>query len=501
MEGGVGVEQVTNVVPKSSRELLGQLTNTHRTQEAERVAKEVGYDNQSVRQRLADMVSADPEEYGHFVYALRKDIQSNEDQVAESFNKFLAEHPENAVSQARKEELRKRVISLGDEAVASGELTQGLKDVFPSGNYLVHGTSLEGGLAVAADKDGKLKSVAEIRKTDEKFKGKAGFMGVSFSYDGVGALPGTWRHMAMFVTSPELALKDGDKKLVVPYYAANKELQLVGSNYDRNVATYVDSTMDFFGLSNIMGNKGVIHDFIELETPYNTTAGNTPIEKDLKRLKAGEIKPEDITGQYEVVEGKFKINPSAMEGQISEGTIWADYLLKYSEEGRKLGKTLADVTPSELVGLHKKTKEDVRGIVRDVERVADVMTGGSAASVAIEDTVMFIPRSDVDKWLDVFSRTGKAPRAFVAFSPTEGPKVPNWKIPEGEWDKAENVVNGLMQKVGVSQPTLPFSEVIGKEVAEADLTGYSIKRVNWEVVRDAKNVVMKDGGLKLVTSN
>jgi len=497
MEGGIGTEQAIKVVPKGSRELLGQLTNTHRTQEAEKVAKEVGYDNQRVRQNLKDMASADPEEYGHFVYALRKDIQSNEAQVAESFSKFLTEHPETAESQARKEELKKRIITLGDETVIGEELSQNLKAAFPSGNYLVHGTSVEGGLALSADKDGKLKSVAEIRKTDEKFKGKAGFMGVSFSYDGVGALPGTWRHMAMFVTSPELTLKDRDKKLVVPYYAANKELQLVGNNYDRNVATFVDSTMDFFGLSNIMGSKGVIQDFVELETPYNTTAGDTPIEKDLKRLKAGEIKSEDISGQYEVAEGKFKINPSAMEGQISEGTIWSDYLLRYSEEGRKLGKTLADVTPQELIELHKKTKDDVRQIVRDVERVADVMTGGSAASVAIEDTVMFIPRTDVDKWLDVFSRTGKAPKAFVAFLPTEGPKVPNWKIPEGEWDKAENVVTGLMQKVGVSQPTLPFSEVIGKEVTEADLTGYSIKRVNWEVVKGAKDVVMKNGAISL----
>jgi len=501
MEGGIGVEQATNLVPKGSRELLGQLTNTHRTQEAEKVAKEVGYDEQRVRQSLTDMANSDPDEYGHFVYALRKDIQSNEAQVAESFSKFSVEHPETAESQARKEELKKRVISLGDETVIGEELSQGLRDVFPSGNYLVHGTSVEGGLALAADKDGKLKSVAEIRKTDEKFKGKAGFMGVSFSYDGVGALPGTWRHMTMFVTSPELALKEVDKKLVVPYYAANKELQLVGSSYDRNVATYVDSTMDFLGLSNIMGNKGVIHDFIELETPYNTTAGDTPIERDIKRLKADEIKPEDISGQYEVVEGKFKINPSAMEGQISEGTIWADYLLRYSEEGRKLGKTLADVTPQELVELHIKTKEDVREIVRDVERVADVMTEGSAAAVDIEDTVMFIPRGDVDKWLDVFSRTGKAPRAFVTFSPTEGPKVPNWKTPEGEWDKAENVVNGLMQKIGVGQPTLPFSEVMGKEVTEADLTGNYIKRVNWDVVKKSSDLVMKDGVLKLVTSS
>ena len=308
-ETGSSAEEIGGIKPKDSRELIGQLSQTYHSKEADKVVKQVGYDNDMVKQRLQELTDNNPDEYRFFVKSLRRNIRENEGQVSEALKGFFSDNPETAESRERREELEARVVRRGE---ISPELAQVIRGLFPSGNYLVHGTSVEGALSVAGDNDGAIKSVAEIRKNDEKFKGKGGYLGVSFSYDGVRALPGTWRHMAMFVTSPESAL-DADKKLVVPYYAADRELQLVGKSYDRRLATYVESTLDFYGLKNLLGGGGVISDFAELENPYEHKAGESPIERDLKKLKSGELKFEDVSDKYQVTEGRLTVVPDITE--------------------------------------------------------------------------------------------------------------------------------------------------------------------------------------------
>ena len=142
--------------------------------------------------------------------------------------------------------------------------------------------------------------------------------------------------MTMFVTSPEKALQ-GDKKLVIPYYATQQESQFIfGKLYDRKLAMYIESTLDFYGLRNLFSGGGIITDFVELENPYEHKKGESPIEKDLRRLQKGELKTEDIAGKYNVDDGRLSVVPDIMEQDISPGLVYSDYLLKYTPEGRRI---------------------------------------------------------------------------------------------------------------------------------------------------------------------
>lgn len=492
-ETGPSTEEIGGVKQKDSRELIGQLTQPHHTKEADEVVEQAGYDNDKVKQRLQELTDNDPEEYKYFVYSLRRNIRENEKQVGEALDGFFSANPESEETRVKRKGLETRVIRNNE---ASPELAQELRELFPSGNYLVHGTSVEGALSVAGDGGGAIKSVAEIRKNDEKFKGKGGFLGVSFSYDGVRALPGTWRHMTMFSTSPEKALGD-NKKLVVPYYAADRELQLVGTSYDRNLAVYVESTLDFYGLKNLIGGGGVISDFAEMESPYEYKKGETPIESDLNKLANGELKAEDVSSKYQVTDGKLSVVPDITEQDVSLGLMYSDYLLKHTPEGRELGKSIENATPQELLDLYNKTIYRGREIIADVERASEVLNDSMATSVDIEDTVMFVPEGDVDKWLNVFSRTEKAPKAFVAFSPQEGPRVPNWKLPEGDWEKAEQTIEKTLNMAGVQEPSIPFPQVTGKEITDNEIIGERIRHLKWDAIKDSQELVMENGQLKL----
>jgi len=492
-ETGPSAEEVGGISQKGSQELINQLTQTYHDKEARDVVSGVGYDNDKVRVKLQELVEGNPEEYKFFLWSLRLSIKENEKEVGDAFNGFLESHPETEDSKIRRTELEQRVVRSTEMTT---EQEQNIRELFPSGNYLVHGTSVEGALSVAGDTDVALKSVSEIRKGDEKFKGKGGFLGISFSYNGVRALPGTWRHMSLLVTSPEKAVGD-DKKLVVPYYAADRELQLVGNSYDRDLAVYVESTLDFYGLKNLISGGGVISDFVELENPYEHKKGETPIERDLQRLKSGELKPEDIEKKYKVVDGRLTVVPDVMEQDISPGLVYSDYLLKHTPEGRELGKSIEQMTPQGLIDLYNKTIYKGREMIADVERAAGVLSDSMATSVDIEDTVMFIPEGDVNKWLDVFSRVKKAPKTFITFSSQEGPRVPNWKLPEGDWQKAEQTVISALQIAGVPEPSIPFSQVIEKEISEKDIIGVSIKHFKWDAIKDAQELVFEGGRLGL----
>ncbi|RJR28302.1 hypothetical protein C4564_05755 [Candidatus Microgenomates bacterium] len=484
-------EGVGGIKPQDSRELIGQLSRTYHSREADEVVELVGYDSDKVKQRLQELTDKGSDRYKFFVSSLRRSIKENEVQVTKSFDGFFTKNPETVDSQERRKELETRVFRRGEAAPA---LAQEIKGLFPRGNYLVHGTSVEGTLSIAEDR--AIRSVSEIRKNNEEFRGNGGYLGVSFSYNSVRALPGTWRHMTMFVTSPESAMS-ADEKLVVPYYAADRELQLVGKSYDRDLATYVESTLDFYGLKSLLGGGGVISDFAELEKPFGYIAGETPIEKDLQRLKSGEIKQEDIERKYKVVNGKLTVAPDVMEQDISPGLVYSDYLLKHTPEGRELGKSVEECAPQELLDLYNKTIYRGREIIAEVERASGILSESMATSVDIEDTVMFTPESDVDRWLDVFSRTDKAPRAFITFSPQEGPRVPNWKLPEGEWSKAEQIVNKALYTVGVQESDLPFSKIAKKEITEGDIIGHRIRHLNWCAIKDAQEIVVEDGQLKI----
>ena len=120
-----------------------------------------------------------------------------------------------------------------------------------------------------------------------------------------------------------------------------------------------------------------------------------------------------------------------------------------------------------------------------------------ATSLDIEDTIMFVPEGDVDKWLDVFSRTQKAPKAFVTYSSQEGPRVPNWKLPEGDWQKAEQTVQKALNTAGVQEPSLPFSKITGKEIGDKDIVGERIRHLKWETIKNSQELSMKYGKLKL----
>lgn len=480
---------------KEGKILLRQLKEAGKVDVARDVVSKVGYDDTKVRKELHKLAEDAPEQYSHYAAFLRARIGENEKEVQTAFDGFLATHPETDQSKERRKELEKRVVT---ETEMPKDVSEKIKEMFPSGNYLDHGTSIKSAMAIAGDPDGALKSAEEIRKKNPNFTGHGGVWGISFSFNGVGAMPGSWRHMAIFVTSPEVAMKGG-RELNVTYRANEKELQLLGGTYDLEIGAYVESTYDFFKKRNSLDDDGVEDDFAELKTPLVYEKGETPIERDLKKLSDGDLTEEDISANYKVIEGRFVVSPSVNEQDISLGLIYADYLLKHTPEGRALQKDLKGVSPAELLKLYYDTSGIKDAIFEDMERASKVLKESMALSLPIEDTIIFVQESDLKKWLDVFSRVDKAPKAFVSVSRKKQLVAPNWNFPEGQWEKAEEIIEGVLTRAGAPAPSISYDQILGRETRPDDLIQrhFETSYIKWEVVAGSKKLTQENGALQV----
>lgn len=489
------IRDIARPTPKDARELLHQLKEYGYGKKAEEIFEDVGYDDKKVRTRLDQLAAEDPKEYGYFLKSLRgeglsfyESISDKENKVNETFHTFQRSHPEDHEYTTRREALRRKSFVLGEEV--SEKMAQNMQEAFPSGNYLVHGTSVEGALGIA--EDGALRSVGSKRKDQADFRGKGGISGISFSYDGVGALPGTQRHMIMFVTSPELTLTD-ETKLTVPLRAAPNELQLVDRGYDREKAAQSDARYEFLV-------EDTTWDYGELANYLTDASSNSAIIRDLSKLKNGELDIDSVRQMYKVEDEKFTVNPSIIERDVSPGLVWADYLLRHTDQGKALGKELANCTPQEILKTNDTIGEAARKpLYKDLHSLEDSMQYNQAIDIPLSDLVMMVPRQDLDMWIDVYARLGKDPRAIIAYSPITGPRVPNWNQPEGHKQRANQVIEGSFEASGVKRPSLPFSDIIGRETADTDLAGSAIRYLRWDAIKDARELTKNANG-ELVAS-
>lgn len=476
-----------NIFKKDARELLFQLGQGYYSAEAEAIIKEVGYDEVKVRLRLEQMARDNPEDYRYFLNTLRSNFRKSEVDVEDTFSLFDSSHPQDLSHEQRKQVIQQKIFKIDSESNPETAVKE-IHDVFPSGNYLVHGTSVEGALAIISD--GSIKSLAERNKGGKQNKGQGGYAGVSFSYDGIGAIPGTAKHMVAFITSPETVL-DGSTKFTVPYLAAANELQLVPLAYKKDDVAQVEAQSEFMGITpeSIMGDTGFIADFDNLEESVKSGKGNSSVERDLAKLKAGEIKIEDIQSQYRYENDELIVNPAVNEGEISAGIIYVDFLLKYTEAGRALGKSLLDVTPQDLLNLNSATFEDTRAVIKKISQKSTEIDGYGGVSIPIEQLIMLVPDTDLNNWINSLARVSRLPKAIITYPHLEGPNIPNWKLPEGHREKAEEIISGALAQAKVPNPSLPYDKVLGKPQTEGDLRGKTIKYINWDTVKNSNDIV------------
>jgi len=107
-----------------------------------------------------------------------------------------------------------------------------LRQNFPSGNFVYHGTKFEQVIEILTS--GYLKNVKALKETHGRYvPNNSGYEGISWSLNNIEALPGDRFHLAGFLGSPEEIL-DPDQQFTIPSRPAPFELVQINRDIEPN---------------------------------------------------------------------------------------------------------------------------------------------------------------------------------------------------------------------------------------------------------------------------
>lgn len=321
------------------------------------------------------------------------------------------------------EEEAERMEKLAEKVMDMTEMEpEALSAEFPSGTYLYHGSERAEQILESGE---LLNAVGIAEKTDGFVPTNSGAEGISWSMNGIDALPGKRGHIAGFLAAPEDVL--GDDKLVVssrpaPYemlqvnekvnapefYAAKKQVEVWG---DRGISVGEIMTVDsnlmatiLYDENSLMFSHAALFDFAEkggktaeeLRKHYNIAEdGTLTLDEELHQQEAEEeIPPAAVYMQALLDEGRFK----------DEWKDVNEIILALKDD-----KILAKKLVAAARGDSEKFLEKYKTEFKPVEKV----------SVPVSEMYFVTSHRDLPDWLKVMAKTGAEPKGILLYDDKE----------------------------------------------------------------------------------
>lgn len=306
---------------------------------------------------------------------------------------------------------------------------------FPSGNFVYHGTGTEQ-LVKILDSGSLSNAKALYEREDEAAKAEgrdagivrrnSGFEGVSWSMNGIDALPGDRYHLAGFVAAPEAVLTDNQQLAVPSRPAPNEVLQIsaeidASKFYDAKTQLELYRNPGMFGESNSVFDNLVSISFWEKEESRQFRD-----EPMLYQAKRGVLAQPEYQAKlrelYTVTEdGKIRLDPDLLQQVDNEVPVAAVWIQAATDTGRLKGTQFADKelpviidalngeNIKELIGSSRQDWEQYEAILDEAEKAA------GNVEVPVESMYFVAPRKDAEAWLKVIARSPHKPAGILLY--------------------------------------------------------------------------------------
>lgn len=339
-----------------------------------------------------------------------------------SFNQAIGEETLGENKELSKEEqqtverLREKVFDLTE--MSSG----GLAERFPSGNYLYHGSTvpkLEKIFQTGALKNGV--ALVEDDPEASAFDMNSGFEGISWSMDGIDALPGTRGNIAGFLAAPEDVL-GGETQLVVPSRPAPYEMLQTSKEVDprelytlkNQVETWGDGGFSFGEKNSVDGNLVRMLTYDEAN-PFLGSSSVYDYEGDISDVEMRKYFSFDEAGKLiwdENLYQKGEVPPALpyMQSLIDRGTFAKNGF----EELDSVSKVVAHAKEDRgflhtLIATERNASKPLR------ERYGQILESAKAVRIGVDEMYFVTSHKDLDGWLKVMARTGAEPKGILLY--------------------------------------------------------------------------------------
>lgn len=319
-----------------------------------------------------------------------------------------------------------RVEALREKVLDMTEMEPGaLAEAFPSGNYLYHGSTVPK-LEKIFQTGGLKNGVALVEDDPEvsAFNMNSGFEGLSWSMNGIDALPGSRGHLAGFLAAPENLLDD--TRLVVPSRPAPYEVLQVGNKINpkelyatkNQLETWGDGGISLGEQNNVDSNlmRMLMHKegdmFVGDSLVYDYTGdlSDTELRKYYTLDEDGNLTwDEDIYQKSEV--------PPAlpwMQSLIDRGVFARNGLEELDTVQKVVEHAKAD--RDFVKRLLVTARETAKPLRESYEKMLD---DARAVRVGVDKMYFVTSHQDLDDWLKVMARTGVEPKGILLYDDSQ----------------------------------------------------------------------------------
>ncbi len=423
-----------------------------------------------------------------YLHAIREKRREQERLFKDPISEYVKNH--DLVDDIENEQfqlLLKDTVDL--TALTSDELTR-LSHDFPSGNFLYHGSGTEqliriidsGTLMNARALYERENKVSQMEGRDTQLvKRNSGYEGISWSMNGIDALPGPRFHSAGFVAAPEAVLGDNQQLAVPSRPAPNEVLQMSGSIeatkfYDAKtqLELYRDTGI-FSEINSVFGNLSALNKW---QTEADRQFSNEPMLYKVKNDLLSQPDYQKKLRDFYTVEsdGKIRLSPDLLQQTDNEIPVAAVWLQAAIDTGR-LGETqFAGQELSEIIAkLDAENVKDLLSLSRQDWQIyehvldeAEKMDGN--IEVSVENMWFVAPRKDAYMWFKVFARSQHKPAGILLY---DDKKVRLENFASSHRGDHAELTHELQQAIMPDNAEyIDYSRVLGTEFTEDMRAGY-----------------------------
>jgi len=310
----------------------------------------------------------------------------------------------------------------------------------------------------------------------------SGYEGVSWSVNGIDALPGTRGHIAGFLAAPESIL-EGDEKLAVPARPAPYELlQVNGVNKD----FYDDRVQDeLFGAVSLSELNSALCNFVAVSMWSDEKNRKMMTEPLLYRaLRNEKITTERLQSLYEIKDGVTHLsNELVQQFEIPVGMVWTQRLI---DGGAFKGTEYDGMSVKEIIEKCKENRDLARELSASTKKVREfydkkVNAGLSEAKPVknqVEDMYFVTNEKDLDAWMKIIASSGHTPKGILLY---DGDKISRSNFASrylGNHDELMREINAAVQpdqnlwkeKIGLDVDNIERAGAVGQVLKETEIS-------------------------------
>lgn len=450
-----------------------------------------------------------------YLDAIRYNRKEQEQLFRDPVDEYIKEHVLDRIAENKEvEHLLERTIDI--TTLTPTELAK-LSQDFPSGNFVYHGAGTEqlikiidsGALVNAKVLYEREKEVAKAEGRDAGIVHRnSGFEGISWSMNGIDALPGDRYHLAGFIGSPEAVLSD-NQQLAVPSRPAPNEVIQISSEVEADRLYDAKTQFELYLNPGMIGElNSVLDNLLSIDMWKPEEASQFRDEPMLYQAKRGILAQPNYQEQLRQLydtqpDGTIRLSSDLLQQVVNEIPVAAVWLQAVIDKGRLKDTVFAGQEVSEIIdnldsdnikelfAEMKKDSQPFEDIINESERV------GGDVEIPVDNMYFVAPRKDIETWLRVFARSKHKPAGILLY---DDKKVRLENFASSHKGDHTELTNELRTAINPDNSDyIKYADVLGSEFSDDMRAGHKHQVIaeqyllNRKTVRKIKNKLVIQG--------